>query len=246
MKKRKGKGYVMINEEIRDELFRLRDPEYKAFQSRLLPTIDPETILGIRTPALRRYAAELIGRGDISVFLHALPHSYFDENQLHAFIVSGMKAFDGCIEEVCRFLPYVDNWATADQMSPRVFKKHRQELAEYIKAWIASGETYTVRFGIGMLMEHFLEKDFDVSCPNMVAGVRSEEYYVNMMIAWYFATALAKQYEAILPFIEGRRLAPWTHNMAIRKAMESFRIAPERKAYLKTLKIPGKTAKADR
>ena len=148
-----------------------------------------------------------------------------------------MKDYGKCIRELNRFLPYVDNWATCDQMSPRVFKKHRAELLDEIRKWIGSAKTYTVRFGIGMLMEHYLDEDFDPAYPEMVAAIRSEEYYVNMMIAWYFATALAKQYEAILPYIENRRLDTWTHNKAIQKAVESYRITPEQKTYLKTLKI---------
>ena len=141
------------------------------------------------------------------------------------------------MEELERFLPYVDNWATCDQMSPKIFKKHREELLESIRRWISSTETYTIRFGVGMLMEHFLDEDFDPDYPEMVAGLRSDEYYVNMMIAWYFATALAKQYDVILPFIENRRLDTWTHNKAIQKSVESYRITPEQKTYLKTLKI---------
>ena len=227
----------MIIKEIQDELFKLQDTKYRDFQKKLIPTVDPESIIGVRTPELRKLAKELVKREDIKCFLEALPHGFFDENQLHAFILSAMKDYDLCIEEVERFLPYVDNWATCDQMSPKVFKKHREELFEHIKKWIKSDKTYTVRFGIGMLMEHFLDEDFDIKYPEAVSKIRSEEYYINMMIAWYFATALAKQYESVLPFIEERRLDTWTHNKAIQKAVESYRITKEQKEYLKSLKV---------
>lgn len=227
----------MLVDEIRKELFELQDQKYRDFQSKLIPTVDPDTVVGVRTPELRKYAKKLAKQEDITEFLNDLPHHYFDENQLHAFIVSERKDYEQCINEVCRFLPFVDNWATCDQMSPKVFKKHRQELLEYIKEWIGSGETYTIRFAIGMLMEHFLEEDFDPAYPELVADVRTEEYYVNMMIAWYFATALAKQYEAVLPFIENHRLDTWTHNKAIQKSVESYRITAEQKEYLKSLKV---------
>lgn len=230
-------GETVLTEEIREELFRLRDEGYGEFQSRLLPTVAPASIVGVRTPALRAYAKQLSGREDIRAFLDDLPHRYFDENQLHAFIISGIRDFDRCMEEVVRFLPFVDNWATCDQLSPKVFKKHRPELLARIKEWIASPATYTVRFGLGMLMQHFLDGDFDAAYLSMAAGVRSEEYYIRMMVAWYFATALAKQYDAAIPYIEERRLDPWTHNKTIQKSVESFRIPAERKAYLKRLKV---------
>ena len=226
-----------MTNEIREELFRLRDTAYRDFQSKLIPTADPETMIGVRTPELRAYAKQLLKNGDVSQFLLDLPHRYFDENQLHAFILSEIRDYDRCMAEVIRFLPYVDNWATCDQLSPRVFRKHRGELLEQIRVWLKSEETFTVRFAVGMLMQHFLDDDFDPAFPELVAGLRSEEYYVNMMIAWYFATALAKQPDAILPFLENRRLDVWTHNKAIQKALESYRITPEQKALLKTLKI---------
>ncbi len=226
----------LIIREIRDELVRLRDPKYRDFQARLIPTVRPESILGVRTPELRTLAGKLLKRDDRSIFLNTLPHTFFEENQLHAFMISGIKDMRECLAGLNRFLPFVDNWATCDQMSPRVFRKHRPELLPEIRKWIASGETYTVRFGIGMLMEHFLDSDYDEAYPEMVAAVRSDEYYVNMMIAWYFSTALAKQYDSVLPFMENRRLDPWTHNKAIQKSVESFRIVPDRKEYLKSLK----------
>ncbi len=227
----------MLTEEIRMELYRLQDEKYRDFQSRLIPTIEKGTIIGVRTPQLRAYAKQLAKRADVREFLEELPHTYFDENQLHAFLISQMKEFDSCIGEVCRFLPYVDNWATCDQMSPKIFKKHRQKLLVSIKEWIVSEQVYTVRFAVGMLMEHFLDEDFDVSYPQMVAEILTGEYYVNMMVAWYFATALAKQYDAVLPYIQDRKLAVWTHNKTIQKCVESSRITAEQKAYLKSLKV---------
>ena len=226
----------MIIQEIREKLSSLQDLKYRDMQVRIIPSVKPESIIGVRTPELRKMAKELAQSREIGVFLENLPHKFFEENQLHAFIVSGMKDYRECLGALNRFLPYVDNWATCDQMSPRVFKKHRPELMKSIREWIDSAETYTIRCGIGMLMEHYLDEDYDPACPEMVAAVRSEEYYVNMMIAWYFATALAKQYEAVLPFITEHRLDTWTHNKAIQKAIESFRITPEQKEYLKSLK----------
>lgn len=227
-------------EDIRNELYKSQDIKYRDFQSKLIPNIDPETVIGVRTPILRKLAKDLSKNEDIRDFLKDVPHRYFDENQLHAFLISGMKDYDECLKELKCFLPFIDNWATCDQLSPKVFKKHRRELLPEIKKWIKSDETYTVRFGIGMLMEHFLDEDFDVSYPELVASIRSEEYYVKMMSAWYFATALAKQYEDILPFIENNRLDIWTHNKTIQKAVESFRITDEQKVYLKTLKVKNK------
>ena len=226
--------------EIRDRLFSLQDAKYRELQIKILPNLEPESIIGVRTPELRQMAKELAVREETGAFLKNLPHRYFDENQLHAFILSGMKDYTACMEALERFLPYVDNWATCDQMSPKVFRKHRMELLGSIRKWIASDQAYTIRFGIGMLMEHYLDGDFDPAYPEMAAGVRSGEYYVNMMTAWYFATALAKQYDAVIPYIENRRLDPWTHNKAIQKAIESYRITPEQKEYLKTLKIRNK------
>ena len=227
----------MLTDEIRAELFRLRDENYRDFQAKLIPGMEPETMIGVRTPALRVYAKELTKRADVTEFLDTLPHLYFDENQLHAFILSGMKDFEQCVRAVDRFLPSVDNWATCDQLSPKVFGKHHAALLPWIETWLASGETYTVRFGIGMLMQHFLDADFDPAYLEWVAELQSEEYYINMMRAWYFATALAKQHDAVLPYLEAQRLDTWTHNKTIQKAVESYRITDEQKAYLKTLKV---------
>ena len=225
---------------IQKRLFEMRDEKYRDFQAKLIPTVSPESIIGVRTPDLRAYARELAGTPQAKAFLGKLPHRCFDENQLHAFILSLEKDFDTCASEVNRFLPFVDNWATCDQLSPKVFAKHKSELLGYINLWLSSGETYTVRFAVGMLMQHFLDGDFDISYAETVAAIRSDEYYVNMMVAWYFATALAKQYESVLPFIEKKKLDEWVHNKAIQKAIESYRVTDERKAYLRSLKIKTK------
>ena len=221
----------MINEDILKKLYSLQDIKYRDFQGKLLPTVDSKTIIGVRTPDLRALAKELAKQEDIGTFLEALPHTYFDENQLHAFILSELKDYDRCIQGVNTFLPYIDNWATCDQLSPKAFKKHKTELLKEIKNWLRSDKTYTVRFGIGMLMQHYLDDDFNSAYPKLVAAIKSEEYYINMMIAWYFATALAKQYDAIIPYIEQKKLDPWTHNKAIQKAVESYRIKAEQKEY---------------
>ena len=226
----------MIEDDIDGWLQARQDTKYREMQVKILPSLSSDAIIGVRTPDLRKYAKELGKREDVNEFLAALPHRFFEENQLHAFIISELKDYGQCMTELTRFLPYVDNWASCDQMSPKVFKKHRQELIAYIRNWIASGNCYTVRFGLKMLMEHFLDEDFTADYVEMAAGVQSDEYYVNMMIAWYFATALAKQYDAVVPFIEGNRLAPWTHNKAIQKALESYRIPAARKDYLRNLK----------
>lgn len=223
-------------EEIRRQLLEQQDEKYKEFQQKLIPSVDRDTIIGVRTPVLRKMAKELYKKEGSEVFLQALPHLYFEENQLHAFLISEEKNYGICIERLQRFLPYVDNWATCDQMSPKIFKKHTDELIKEIDQWIESDLTYTKRFGIGMLMQLYLDEHFQTEYADKVAQVRSEEYYVNMMVAWYFATALAKQYDKILPYIENGRLERWTHNKAIQKAVESYRITPEQKAYLRTLK----------
>lgn len=225
-----------MTEKIRKELFRLSDEGYKDFLSGLIPTVDPDAIIGVRTPELRQYAKELYKQGDYTEFLIDLPHLYFDENQLHAFIISCMRDFDECICELERFLPYIDNWATCDQLSPKVFAKHKYKLLKPIHSWMATDETYTVRFAIGMLMQHFLDADFDQKYANAVASVISDEYYVNMMRAWYFATALAKQYDCIIKYLEELKLDVWTHNMTIKKAVESRRISDEKKSHLRKLK----------
>ena len=227
----------MKRNEIVAELFRLQDKEYARMQAKIIPTVSPDRIVGVRTPALRDFAKSLSKDQDIGEFLSYLPHQYFDEDQLHAFVISLEKDYDKCIGKVNAFLPFIDNWATCDQLSPKVFKKEPEKLLSFIQTWINSDKTYTVRFAIGMLMKYFLDEHFDTKYADMVAEVRSAEYYVNMMIAWYFATALAKQYESVLPYLEDRRLADWVHNKAIQKSIESYRITDEQKAYLRTLKV---------
>lgn len=227
----------MRSDEIRELLFQARDEEYGKFQSKLIPEVADNNFIGVRTPELRKIAKTLSKDPNIGDFLNKLPHRYFDEDQLHSFIISEIKDMDKCIEEVERFLPYVNNWATCDQLTPKAFKKHKDKLLEKINVWIASDKTYTVRFAMEMLMTHFLDDEFDISYPEMVAGVKSEEYYIRMMQAWYFATALAKQYEAVLPFITEKKLEQWTHNKAIQKATESRRITPEQKDFLRNLKF---------
>ena len=227
----------MKRDEIVTELFKMRDVDYAQFQGKLIPTVSADRVIGVRTPALRAFAKDLYKDPDIDEFLCDTPHQYFDEDQLHAFVISLEKDFDKCIALVEEFLPFIDNWATCDQLSPKCFKKEQKKLLSYIKVWIKSNHTYTVRFAIGMLMQHYLDDGFKTEYADMVAEVRSDEYYINMMIAWYFATALAKQYESIVPYIEERRLAVWVHNKAIQKSVESYRITAEQKEYLKTLKI---------
>ena len=227
---------VQIENEIQDLLFSLQDEKYREFHSKLIPTIDPDKIIGVRTPVLRKQVKELAKRPDIHEYMMTLPHTYYEENNLHAFLIEQIKDYEECVRRLEEFLPYVDNWATCDSMTPKVFKKHKGELLEKISVWLASDHVYTIRFGIEMLMKSYLDEDFDERYLEWVAAVRSEEYYVNMMIAWYFATALAKQYEATLPYIVESRLADWTHNKAIQKAVESYRITPEQKVYLKSLK----------
>ena len=227
----------MKRNEIVAELFRLQDKEYARMQAKIIPTVSPDRIIGVRTPALRDFAKSLSKDQDIGEFLSYLPHQYFDEDQLHAFGISLERDFDKCMAEVDAFLPFIDNWATCDQLSPKAFKKEPEKLLPYIQIWIKSDKTYTVRFAIGLLMQHFLDDHFDLKYADEVAGIRSEEYYIRMMIAWYFATALAKQYELVLPYLEDKRLDDWVHNKAIRKSIESYRITNEQKAYLRTLKV---------
>ena len=217
------------------KLFELQDNEYQRLQYKIIPNVD--NIIGVRTPELRKLAKQLIKENNYKLFLNNLPHKYFDENQLHAFIISEIKDYDECIKYINDFLPYIDNWATCDQMSPKILKKHKEELIKYIKVWIKSKKTYTIRFGIGMLMEYFLDENFNKTYLELVSKIRSNEYYVNMMIAWFFATALAKQYEETIKYIENKKLDIWVHNKTIQKAIESYRIRESQKEYLKTLKI---------
>ena len=219
-----------------NELLILKDAQYGEFQRKLIPNIPPESIIGVRTPQLKQLAKEMFRAGNAEDFLNELPHAYFEENQLHAFILNLIKDFNECIEKTEIFLPYVNNWATCDQLSPAVFAKNTELLFPFINKWIGTNETYTVRFGIGMLMRHYLDEKFDPAYPMIVSKVVSDEYYVNMMAAWYFATALAKQYDAVIPFVENRTLPAWTHKKTIQKACESYRLTDAQKEYLKTLR----------
>lgn len=230
---------MSIFTDIESSLAGARDDKYASFQQKLIPELGKEHFSGVRTPELRKLARELRKRQDTADFLSALPHGSFDEDQLHAFIVSEEKDFQKCIAQTEAFLPYINNWATCDQFSPKVFAKHREELLPYIRSWIGSDHTYTVRFAVGMLMKHFLGDNFKQEYADMVAELRSDEYYVKMMTAWYFATALAVNYDDVLPYIEQKRLDVWTHNKTIQKAAESFRVTDGHKQYLRTLKIKG-------
>lgn len=225
----------MTVEDVREGLFARQDLGYRDFHSRLVPTLDKETIIGVRTPILRAYAREL-AKQDMSAFLADLPHRYYDENCLHAFLIEQIKDFDRSMAETERFLPYIDNWATCDLFSPKIFKKHPDETYAACLRWLTSDRTYTVRFGVVTLMKWFLDTDFRPELLEKAAALRSEEYYINMAVAWLFAEALAKQYDAALPYLLDHRLETWTHNKAIQKAVESRRISDETKAYLKTLK----------
>ena len=219
----------MRTSQLLDVLNENQDETYRQMQIRLLPNLDPDSIIGVRTPMLRTIAKQL---EDGSAFLENLPHRYFEENQIHSFLLEREKNFDAAVSEIERFLPFVDNWATCDQLRPRCFQKNRQKLLPYIRKWIASDEPYMIRFGVGMLMVHFLDENFEESLLELPAGVQSKEYYVKMMIAWYFATALAKQYDATLPYISSYKLDKWTHNKTIQKAAESHRVSPEHKQEL--------------
>ena len=221
---------------IVDLLFSKQDIKYRDFQAPLFPNIDKETMIGVRTPELKKLAKELFNTETANKFIETLPHHYFDENRLHAFIISLIKDYQTCLNEVERFLPFVDNWGTCDQLSPKVFAKHKDELIVPIRKWLKSKHTYTVRFAVGMLMQHYLDESFKEEYMEMVASIKSEEYYINMMIAWYFATALVKQYESAIKYIKENRLSIWVHNKTIQKAVESYRINSETKDYLKSLK----------
>jgi len=222
---------------IEQALYAAQDLTLRDFQRTLIPNLAPEKILGVRTPEMRRIAKEAAKTPDVDRFLHDLPHTYHEENCVHAFIIEGIKDYDTCMSEVERFLPYIDNWATCDGLNPKVFAQHKDALLEKIKQWIISDEPYTIRFAVNMLMKWYLDDDFQPTYLRMVADIHSEEYYVKMVVAWYFATALAKQYDETLPYIEQQRLEPWTHNKTIQKAIESYRITEEQKAYLRKFKI---------
>ena len=226
-----------IKVDIQQELFALQDLSYRDFHAKLMPTVDKARVIGVRTPKLRAFAKEFGKTEEAKEFLKVLPHQYYEENNLHGLLIEQIKDYPTLIGELNRFLPCIDNWATCDLLTVRVVKKHLDTFTEEVERWLASDHTYTIRFGIGMQMRYYLEEHFSLEYPEKVAKIRSEEYYVNMMRAWYFATALAKQYEAIFPFLEEKRLDAWTHNKTIQKAIESYRITQEQKAYLRTLRI---------
>ena len=222
---------------IQKELFKLQDKDYRNFHAKLMPTVDKETIIGIRTTVLRRFAKDYFKSGQYEDFLKELPHKYYEENNLHAFLIEQIKDFEKAVNEAEKFLPYINNWATCDCFQPKIFKKNKEKLLSYIRKWMRSDKTYAVRYGINQLMTHFLDDDFKVEYQLLVVNVKSEEYYINMMRAWYFATALTKQYDSAIKIIEAKKLDAWTHNKAIQKACESYRISPETKVYLKKLKV---------
>jgi 3-methyladenine DNA glycosylase AlkD len=223
--------------EILDELFEMKDDVYRDFSASLMPTVDKERVIGVRTPNLRKYAKDIKGSEKATLFLQELPHCYYEENNLHAFLIEQIKDFDECIKALDKFLPFVDNWATCDSMTPKVLKTQPQKLIKKAKEWMSSDKTYVVRYGIGIMMKYFLGDNFDEKYLSIVANVKSDEYYIKMMIAWYFATALAKHYDVAIKYFTSPVLEPWTHNRAIQKAVESFRVSKEQKEYLKTLKI---------
>lgn len=225
--------------DIQERLFELRDEQYKKFNAGLLPTVDPDTMIGVRTPVLRKLARQLAGEPEGEEFLKTLPHAYFEENCLHAFMLESIKDFAQCVQALDNFLPYVDNWMTCDLMSPKAVQKDFPKLLEKVKGWIHSKETYTIRYGLNMLMKYFLQERFEPEYLELAAEIRTQEYYVQMGIAWFFATALTYQYEAAVIYLEEKRLERWIHNKSIQKAVESRQISEERKSYLKTLRLRG-------
>lgn len=226
-----------IIHDVQKRLFEMQDAEYRDFHAKLVPTMEKTKFIGIRTPMLRKFAKKFGKTEESEIFLQVLPHQYYEENNLHGLLIEQIRDYNKCLEELERFLPFIDNWATCDLLALHMMKKHRDVFIREVYRWIESDQPYTIRFGIGMLMRHYLDEEFKTEYPEKVAAIRSEEYYVNMMRAWYFATALAKQYEKILPFIEEQKLDVWTHNKTIQKAIESYRISPEQKEYLRGLKI---------
>ena len=223
--------------DIQKQLFSMQDEGYRDFQVKLLPTVDPDTIIGVRTPQLRSYAKALAKTPEAAGFIKELPHCYFEENNIHGFIIETIRDFDTALEETKKFLPYVDNWATCDQFTPKAFAKNKDRLLSEIKVWLKRDHIYTVRYALGLLMSLYLDGDFRPELMEMAAEVKSEEYYVNMMQAWYFATALAKQQSYAMGYITEKRLSPWVHNKAIQKAIESRRISDETKDLLRKLKV---------
>ncbi len=223
---------------LQQQLFELQDKEYRDFHCRLLPGVSPDDVIGNRVPVLRKFAKEFAKTEQASLFLQELPHRYYEENNLHILLITACSDYDQCLSEMQRFLPYIDNWATCDFAPPKCFARHKEELLPHIEQWIHSDATYTIRYGVGLLMRLYLDDDFDPSYVEAVSRIASEEYYVNMMIAWYFATALAKQWDTVIPYLEQHRLSPWVHKKTIQKAIESYRITDTQKAYLRTLRQP--------
>lgn len=226
-----------IVKDIQSKLFELQDIKYRDFHAKLMPTVNKEKIIGVRIPVLRSFAKEFGKTKEAKLFLQVLPHSYYEENNLHGLLLEQIKDYEKCLQELERFLPFIDNWATCDLLAVRTVKKHLDVFIEEVYRWIQSQHTYTIRFGIGMLMRYYLDENFQMEYPEKVMQICSKEYYVNMMRAWYFATALAKQPDAALPWLTERRLDVWTHNKTIQKAVESFRIPPEMKQQLRELRI---------
>ena len=226
-----------IIHDVQKRLFEMQDAEYRDFHAKLVPTMEKTKFIGIRTPMLRKFAKKFGKTEESEIFLQVLPHQYYEENNLHGLLIEQVRDYDKCLEELERFLPFIDNWATCDLLALHMMKKHRDVFIREVFRWIESDQPYTIRFGISMLMRHYLDEEFKTEYPEKVAAIRSEEYYVNMMRAWYFATALAKQYENVLPFLEKRQMDVWTHNKTIQKAIESYRITSEQKEYLRTLRI---------
>lgn len=227
-------------QKIKNDLLLMQDKTYKDFHSKLMPTINPDSIIGIRVPVLRDYAKKLFKENSIeslNSFLKNLPHEFYEENNIHAFIIEKINNFDECIFYLEEFLPYIDNWATCDMLNPKIFKTNYEKLLEKIYQWINSNSVYTVRFGMGMLMRYFLDEKFETKYLDLVASINSKEYYINMMRAWFFATALAKQYEQTFPYIKNYSLDKWTHNKSIQKANESFRITKDQKEELKKFRV---------
>ena len=234
--KPKEKLSNMTNSEITEKLFTLADEKYRNFHSKLMPTVDKNKIIGVRTPALRRFCSELYKSAECSGFMNDLPHKYYEEDNLHALLIDKIKDFDECVSEIERLLPYIDNWATCDMLRPKALKKEPQRLLGYINKWLNSDKVYTVRYAVGCLCSFYLDSNFSPDQLLAVAEIRREEYYINMMIAWYFATALAKQYDSAIVYLEERKLSEWVHRKTIQKAIESYRISDETKAYLRSLK----------
>ena len=226
-----------VIQKVQQDLFTMQDLKYRDFHAKLMPTVDKDSVIGVRVPMLRAYAKKFGKTEEAKQFLEILPHQYYEENNLHGLLIDQMKDYELCIEELIRFLPYINNWAICDILSVKAVKGHLDSYIKNIYQWLESDYTYTIRFGINMLMRYYLEEEFKIEYPEKVAAIRSEEYYVNMVRAWYFATALAKKYDQVLPFLEEQKMDVWTHNKTIQKAIESYRITLEQKEYLRTLKI---------